>query len=130
MTMAKRETRITFFLRVIGVISVAPIFVRAAQLLFLGGTALVQEATPDGAASSVARAVREPLFVALLPFIFSLIVLIGFAQKRPSWLWLGGIGLVVTGVMLLFSLGIYISLVGLFVLLLTAVLSKFTAYQA
>jgi hypothetical protein len=115
-----------FVLRIVGMICVAPVFIRATQLLFLGGTAIVQEAVPNGAIAAPPTAVQEPVYVAVMPWLFSLIVLIGFVQKRFALLWVGGIGLVAAGIMLLFSLGIYISFVGLFILILTFTLAKLT----
>jgi len=121
-----REPILSTLLRIIGAISVAFVLINAALLLYPGGTVMVREATLEGTASP-AYIVRQSIFIALIPFVFSLLALVGILRKQLSFIWIGGSALVITGVLFLFSLGIYIAFVGIITLLVAFVLHQQTA---
>lgn len=113
-------------LRIIGAISVAFVLINAILLLYPGGTVMLREATLEST-TSPAYVVREPILIALIPFVFSLLALLGILRKQLSFIWIGGSALVIIGVLFLFSLGIYIAFVGIITLLVAFVLHQQTA---
>jgi len=113
-------------LRIIGAISVAFVLINAILLLYPGGTVMLREATLEST-TSPAYVVREPILIALIPFVFSLLALLGILRKQLSFIWIGGSALVITGILFLFSLGIYIAFVGAITLLVAFVLHQHTA---
>lgn len=86
---------------------------------------VVQEALPENSVPATPAITREPVFIAVIPLVFSLITIVGFIREKFPLLWIGCIGLLITGVFFLFSLGIHISIVGLIALILGLTLAKF-----
>ena len=111
-------------LRILGVVSVFPVLIRSTLLLVPGGTVIVQEAVNINADPSLPITRQEPVFIAIIPLVFSLIIIVGFIKEYFPLLWLGGVGLLITGVLFIFSLGIYISIAGLIALILSFILFK------
>lgn len=86
---------------------------------------MVQEASPETTVPALPVTTREPVFIAIIPLIFSLMTISGFVKEKFFLLWAGCIGLFVTGVLFIFSLGIHISIFGLIALIVGFALSKF-----
>lgn len=111
-------------MRIIGSLSVSVVLVRAILLLTIGGTVIVQRTVELGEPPAPAVMVQEPVYQAIIPLIISLIPLLGFIRDRLSFIWLGGMALVIVGIMFMFSLGLWITGIGLAVLLMALVLSR------
>ncbi len=115
-------------LRTFGVVIVFPVLIKSVLLLTQGGNITVQEAAP-ASTISVPTTMREPVFIAIIPLVFSLVVVVGFVKGRFSFLWAGCVGLIITGVLFMFSLGIHISIVGLISLILTFILARVSTFD-
>jgi len=111
-------------LRAIGIIIVSPVLIKSAMLFVQGGSVEVQEAIPLDTEIVLSAIEQEPVFIAIVPFIFSLITIAGFLKNWFSFLWIGCVGILITGTLFLFSLGIYISLIGVVVLAIILILYK------
>lgn len=111
-------------LRTIGVITVALVLVRAIVWLTLGGTVMTTLATSVGTPPAPSVTVREPVFRALIPLMFSILTLVGFVREHLLFIWYGGAALLVVGVMFMFSLGFEIMMAGAIVLVVAFALSR------
>ena len=116
-------------LRTLGVIAILPVLIRSGLLLTPGGVVTVQEAFPENSVPTIPVIAREPVFIAVIPLVFSLITVAGFIKEKFSLLWIGCIGLLITGILFLFSLGIHIAIVGLIALILGFALSRIGAFD-
>lgn len=90
---------------------------------------MVQEATPANSQYILPTTMREPVIIAIVPLIFSLVVIAGFVKEQFFFLWAGCVGLIITGILFMFSLGIHISIVGLVALILTFILAKVSTFD-
>ncbi len=90
---------------------------------------MVQEALPENSLPATPDITQEPVFIAVIPLVFSLITIAGFIREKISLLWIGCIGLLITGILFLFSLGIHFSIVGLIALILGFTLSRISAFD-
>ncbi len=115
---------ISTILRSIGAISLAFVLINAALLLYPGGTVMVREATLEGT-TSPAYIVRQPIFHRPHPFSLFSACLRG--NSASNYRFIFGRGICLTGVLFLFSLGIYIAFVGIITLLVAFVLYQQTA---
>ncbi len=111
-------------LRTIGVITVAFVLLRAIVWLTLGGTVMVTEATSLGTQPAAAVTMREPVFRAVIPLMFSILTLVGLVREHLLFIWYGGVALLVVGILFMFSLGFEIIIAGGIVLVVAFALSR------
>ena len=116
-------------LRTLGVITVLPVLIRSILFIVSGGAVMVQEALPENSLPATPDITQEPVFIAVIPLVFSLITIAGFIREKISLLWIGCIGLLITGILFLFSLGLHFSIVGLIALILGFTLSRISAFD-
>ncbi|RME65833.1 MAG: hypothetical protein D6790_01220, partial [Caldilineae bacterium] len=116
-----RHERMAVTLRALGLVFLLPVLFWTTLLLIRGGAAMVQQET-SGGAPAPPQIVYEPVPIAIVPLLVALVALVGFIRNSPLLMGIGGLGLILIGVLTLFSIGIPIALAGLAVIVLTLLL--------
>lgn len=115
--------RLNRLLRGIGFVSLLPLLAWLVSLIVIGGEVRVAGDRVERIYGVPQVILREPVWIALIPLVFVLIALIGFVKNEIRLLWISGTGLLVLGVIPLFSLGMQLLIFG-FVIVLTAYLLR------
>jgi len=122
--------RLTRLLRGIGFVSLLPLLAWLVSLIVIGGEVRVAGDRVERIYGVPQVILREPVWIALIPLVFVLIALIGFAKNELGLLWISGTGLIVLGVILLFSYGMQLFIFGCVVVLTAYLLRRLRANSA
>jgi hypothetical protein len=104
-------------LRLAAAIAASIVLVNAAFLLVAGATAEIVAATPPDARPATPVTSRAPVVIAAVPLLCSSLALWGCLRPNHALMIGGGIALIVAGIGLMWSFGIWIAFSGLVVVL-------------
>jgi hypothetical protein len=121
---SQRLHALHLLLRCLGVLSTSFLLLRASRLLFVGGTVMTRAATPQGMPPAPPVMTREVVIIAIVPLAVALFTCIGLVRGHLPSIWIGGALLVVSGLLLIFSLGFEIAIVGSLILIIAVILTR------